>query len=261
MSAPPKRMKVKVKRKQKDPLDVLQESFANFDTEVVEAWTVVDVVENFLSPLGLEKLRHLFMQQKITGHVLLTLTKSDLQELSPGVVGDIVLIDQSLNLLKRRVRKANRERLVWFGRWPDGGCAYYDSCGQCMAYTLFGWCLSTIEYKFTTGGIFVKNKPPQCNCCCKPMFSDHSDYRFMKDIEAYRRPTCLCACYRQGLVLKFDAKDDRDADIESMKPQICCAGKGGDTSTHFIDLAHPQLTNDVTQTIKENWQKARLVSD
>lgn len=34
MSAPPKRMKVKVKRKQKDPLDVLQESFANFDTEV-----------------------------------------------------------------------------------------------------------------------------------------------------------------------------------------------------------------------------------
>eukprot|EP00038_Savillea_parva_P008566 m.177748 g.177748 ORF g.177748 m.177748 type:complete len:261 (+) comp14410_c0_seq1:304-1086(+) len=260
MSARPKQSKIRSKRKQKDPLDELQESFANYDTEVVEGWGVAEVCDNFLAPLGLDKLRHLFMQQKITGHVLLTLTRKDLQDLSPGVVGDVILIDQSLALLRRRVEKANRERLVWFGRWPDGGLPYYDSCGQCMAYTLFGWCLPTLEYKFTTAGIFVRNNPPKWNCCCKPMFSDHSDYRFMKDIEAYRRPTCLCLCYRQGMVLTFDSKDDRDEVVQGMKPDICCAKKRP-PNTHTIDLAHPQLGTEMIEAIKESWHKARLVSD
>ena len=34
MSARPKQSKIRSKRKQKDPLDELQESFANYDTEV-----------------------------------------------------------------------------------------------------------------------------------------------------------------------------------------------------------------------------------
>jgi len=62
------------------------------------------------------------------------------------------------------------------------------------------------------------------------------------------------------MVLTFDAKDDRDQAVEEMKPDICCARKR-DAATHILDLSHPQLDNDTTQTIKESWQKARLVSD
>mmetsp|Transcript_14731 Transcript_14731/g.43577 ORF Transcript_14731/g.43577 Transcript_14731/m.43577 type:complete len:259 (+) Transcript_14731:60-836(+) len=257
---PPKKSKIHVRRKPQDAITKLREELLTTDVSDVEAWTVDDVNTNFLEKLGLSRLVHQFREQRITGHVLLTLTKNDLFELSPGVVGDVLLIDESLKFLRQRVRKGNREKLLWYGRWPDGGCAYYDSGKQCCVYTLFGWCLPTVDYRFTQGGILVKSRPPQFNLCCYPMYNDNSDYRFMKNIESYRGPTCCACCMRQGLKLTFDSKDDNDRGIDAMKPQVVCA-RARDPSSHIIDVSHPQLNDSKRQEIQEAWQNSRLVSD
>ena len=59
-------------------------------------------------------------------------------ELDIGVIGDVVLMNESLRLLRRRVRKANREKLIWFGKWP-GVCVCVCVC-VCV-YVCFVLCV------------------------------------------------------------------------------------------------------------------------
>jgi hypothetical protein len=44
-------------------------------------------------------------------------------------MGDVLLLDESLKMLRRRVRKANREKLIWFGKWP-GTCIDFSGHGM-----------------------------------------------------------------------------------------------------------------------------------
>lgn len=245
--------------REKDPLDELLSSFDNIEIDVVESWTTLEVCENFLTPLGLSVFQHIFVEQKVTGHVLLKLQKKDFLELGVTLVGDLVLLDSALHFLRRRARKANREKIIWRGHWPaGGGLAYYESFQQCLVYTCFGPCLSTVEYRFTSEGVYSRSNPPECNLCCAPMFSDHQDYRFLTAIDGYNHPTCCCFCNRQGMKLTFGAKDSKET--AELKPRICCTKKGP-ASESIVDIAHPSLDEEVMKDIKEKWQNHRLVSN
>eukprot|EP00041_Stephanoeca_diplocostata_P004059 m.40555 g.40555 ORF g.40555 m.40555 type:complete len:254 (-) comp14828_c0_seq1:235-996(-) len=245
-------------RKVPDEFDLVESTLQSYSPDEVEAWSVLDVCEKFLVPLGLAKLQQTFVDEKITGHVLLTLDKRDLKELDLGIIGDLVLVDRSLEILRREFKKVQREKVLWYGRWPEGGIAYYENGGQCCVYTLCGCLFSTLDYRFTSMGIKIRTNPPTCNICCRPMFNDNSDYRFLKDIDAYERPTLSCCCIRRGVNLTFDVKDESD-ERAGLRPKMAC-GKTVVTGEK-MDLSHPGLVKDKQDLIKHHWSEARLVSD
>lgn len=209
-------------KKSKDSQPAMQGNFFDDHTDYlkkldvvdIEKWTVKQVCQQFLDPLGLSPLKQIFVDHKVTGHVLLTLEKRDLVEMHIHAVGDRVYIDKCLIDLRRQARKVERERVLWEGHTPFGGIAYYASVWECLSYKLCGCCMRFTHWTLTSQGVRRRLNPPSCNVCCFPMQNDFSDYRFLKDVDWYKGPMCLCCQYAHWVELVFDSS--------TVQIALCC---------------------------------------
>lgn len=59
----------------------------NTHTHTSLEWTEQDVVERYLKPIGMEFMAKAFIQNKITGPVLMALTEEHMKELGCAVLG------------------------------------------------------------------------------------------------------------------------------------------------------------------------------
>lgn len=231
-----------------------QKYLDKLDVVEVKKWTVKQVCSKFLDPLGLSPLKQIFVDHKITGHVLLTLDRRDLVEMQIHAVGDRVYIDKCLHDLRRKSRKAERERVLWEGYTPYGSVAYYENVWECMAYKCCGCLMRFTKWTLTSQGVRERRNPPSCNMCCAPMVNNFSDYRFLKDVDWRKGPMCLCCRYRMWVELAFDTSTDDVPDVPSDV-------KGMTSDSPYLTIAHPDMTDEFTSVIRHAWSEARLVAD
>ena len=55
-------------------------------------WAEADVVERFLKPVGMEFMAKAFMENKISGPVLIALTEDHMKEMGCAVLGKSIII-------------------------------------------------------------------------------------------------------------------------------------------------------------------------
>lgn len=219
-----------------------QRYLKQLDPTKVEGWSVVDVAEEFLHPLGLGYLKQTFVDHKVTGHVLLSLDKDDLLEMQVHAVGDRIYIDNSLQDLRRHARKLERERTLWEGETPSGGIAYYSGIGEMCRFKLCCCLMKRVHWRITAQGLRKRENPPSCNVCCAPMNNDFSDFRFLKDVDSESTPMCLCCKHRRAILLEFEDPNHN----------------GGNRQ---ISIFHPAMTESLVTVVKNAWSEARLVAD
>lgn len=235
----------------------------NLNPQDVEGWSVMEVCQMFLVPLGLAHLQQTFVDHKVTGHVLLTLDKSDLREMHIHAVGDRVYIDRNLVDLKKHARKIERERTLWEGTLPGGPIQYYNNCSHMIRYKCCGCCMVKVHLKITAQGFRHRTNAPSCNLCCLPMTNDFNDFRFLKDVNSKMTPCCLCFRLRREIELEFDSGELIASEIE--KKPSCCIAPPIRISMNFgnkiIQVAHPDMTEELVTIIKNAWSESRLVAD
>ena len=73
----------------------------DLDSSRVAEWSESDVIEHFLKPIGMEFLAKAFMEHKISGPVLMSLTDDHMKEMGCAVLGDRILLIEYLTLLKK----------------------------------------------------------------------------------------------------------------------------------------------------------------
>eukprot|EP00040_Diaphanoeca_grandis_P010507 m.53800 g.53800 ORF g.53800 m.53800 type:complete len:251 (-) comp21822_c1_seq1:164-916(-) len=229
-----------------------QRYLKQLDPSKVEAWSVVEVAEEFLQPLGLGYLKQTFVDHKVTGHVLLSLDKDDLLEMQVHAVGDRIYIDNSLHDLRRHARKLERERTLWEGETPSGGIAYYKSLGEMCRYRLCCCFMKRTAWRITAQGLRMRDNPPSCNVCCSPMTNDFSDFRFLKDVDSKSDPMCLCCKHQRSIILEFDSSGP-----QSTGRYVSTSGGGN----KVISIPHPEMTEGLVTIVKNAWSEARLVAD
>eukprot|EP00036_Acanthoecidae_sp_10tr_P019744 CAMPEP_0206314734 /NCGR_PEP_ID=MMETSP0106_2-20121207/15171_1 /ASSEMBLY_ACC=CAM_ASM_000206 /TAXON_ID=81532 /ORGANISM="Acanthoeca-like sp., Strain 10tr" /LENGTH=273 /DNA_ID=CAMNT_0053746101 /DNA_START=33 /DNA_END=852 /DNA_ORIENTATION=+ len=212
----------------------------------VENWTVEEVCTQFLDKLGLGPLKQIFIDHKITGHVLMTLNKADLVEMRIHTVGDRVYIDRCLVELRRRWRKMERERTLWEGSTPSGGIAYFGSLTECCLYKLFPCFMQFTDWKVSSQGVRRRLNPPSCNCCCKSLHNDFSDFRFLKDVDWYKAPMCFCCKNATWVELSFDSKSEFSLGTETVT-------KDASNKLVCTKIMHPQMTEETTTRIRNAW--------
>eukprot|EP00039_Didymoeca_costata_P027381 m.18292 g.18292 ORF g.18292 m.18292 type:complete len:238 (+) comp6273_c0_seq1:177-890(+) len=224
-----------------DPAETLKD----LDPNEVKKWTTKEVIENFLTPIGLQQLAELFNKHSITGAVLLSLDKKDLKDMKIFHVGERLYIDHCLEALRRQAKKLERETSLWKGVYPTGSIAYYESFWECFKYKCCPCCMPLTHLKVTAQGFTRRDNPPACNCACQGMTNDFEDFRLLKDIDWADRRSCICL-HRREMVMKFDASNKAESGGSRVKEQI---------------IRHPDMTEDLVRKIKNAWTEARLVAD
>lgn len=229
-----------------------QRYLRQLDPVIVEAWSVLDVAEEFLAPLGLGYLKQTFVDHKVTGHVLMNLDKDDLFEMQVHAVGDRIYIDNSLQDLRKHARKLERERVLWEGETPTGGIAYYKNLRELCAYKLCCCFMKRTHWRITAQGLRMRDNPPSCNVCCAPMLNDFSDFRFLKDVDSRSDPQCCCCKHQRAIIMEFDSS------APATGGRYVSTSGGGNK---VINIPHPNMTESLVTIVKNAWSEARLVAD
>ncbi len=67
-------------------------------------------------------------------------------------------------------------------------------------------CVPTTEWRVTGQGIRWRKNTSAIDCCGE-VETQFIDFRFLKDLEFRKDPTCLCCCVGSKLLLYADDKD------------------------------------------------------
>lgn len=228
-----------------DPKEVLQA----LDPNEVKMWSVEKVIEEFVKPIGLGDLQSLFIENNITGDVLLSLDKRDLKDMKIANVGDRLYIDQCLDNLRKHYQRLKREKIIWKGMTPPGPVAYFESCWQCVAFKVCKCFMKQDAIKITAQGYTARADPPPCNIMCVGLTNDFEDFRLLKNVQWEERRYCCCLSKRMCLLQFDESAQDRQRT------------SGGPPPIKNVTIAHPDMTNEMIKVIKNAWTESRLVAD
>ena len=128
-------------------------------------WTERDVVDNYLKPIGMEFMAKAFMENHITGAVLLALREEHIKELGCAVLGDRILFMEYLALLKKHKRDLDRSKALWSAQTPVNSCAYHENCGKYLCFLVCGCCVRKVEWRITGQGIRWRKMRAAIDCC------------------------------------------------------------------------------------------------
>lgn len=231
----------------------VEEFVRDLDPSSVAEWVESDVVENFLKPIGMEFLAKAFIENRISGPVLMSLTEDHMKEMGCAVLGDRILLIEYLSLLKKHKRDADRSRALWNATTPVLNCAYHHNCCGFCTHLCCPCCVPTIEWRVTGQGIrWRKNRAP-LNCCGE-VETQFIDYRFLKDLEMRQEPKLLCCCVGKELLIYAD---DKDA-VSTRQSQTTSTGQHIDAEP--VSIRHPDIVKGES-IIRNAWADARLVAD
>ena len=128
-------------------------------------WTERDVVDNYLKPIGMEFMAKAFMENHITGAVLLALKEEHIKELGCAVLGDRILFMEYLALLKKHKKDLDRSKALWSAQTPVNSCAYHENCGKYLWFLVCGCCVRKVEWRITGQGIRWRKLRAAIDCC------------------------------------------------------------------------------------------------
>ena len=204
----------------------------------VREWTEKDVAEKYLNPLGFSYCSEVFMEQRVTGSVLLSLTDSHLKELGVMLLGDRIMFLDYISILQKKKRQQERSATLWEGTTPHLSCAYSDNCCQCLFRYICRCCVAKVHWRVTPQGLRYTSYPAPCKLLGK-IERDFIDFRFLKDLEVRTEPGFLCCCRGHSLVIYAD-------DADSVKDGEPCR------------IQHPEALR-AEEAIRNAWAEARLV--
>ena len=136
-------------------------------------WSEKDVVDNYLKPIGMEFMAKSFMENHITGAVLLALREEHIKELGCAVLGDRILFMEYLALLKKHKRDLDRSKSLWTAQTPINNCAYHENCGKYLCYVACRCCYAQTEWRVTGQGIRWRKTRAAVDCCGDGEFRDY----------------------------------------------------------------------------------------
>mmetsp|Transcript_22657 Transcript_22657/g.57744 ORF Transcript_22657/g.57744 Transcript_22657/m.57744 type:complete len:257 (-) Transcript_22657:226-996(-) len=226
----------------------LEELLHSIPIEDILGWNVQEAA-SLLDLLQMPQYKKNFLENEINGKVLLSLSEAHLMGLNIVVVGDRLILEGALRVLRRRRIDYEQNRTLWEGFTPPS-CEYSSSCVQCCCFC----CYYKTFYKVTPQGI--RRRPDRGGCwtcitcqCMKPRRTDFVDFRFLKDIEIEKRNCCCCCWPLTSLHIvsasQFDPEGEKDGFV------------GNDSE---MKLYHPEAEK-VESIIRNAWQCARLVQD
>lgn len=219
-------------------------------TQVVE-WSSQDVVEKYLKPINMEHLAKAFIENNISGAVLLALEESHLKELGCANVGDRIIFLEFLKLLKKHKRDADRSKSLWNGTTPVCSLAYHRNLASFCTQAICPCCVPTTEWRITGQGIRWRKNRAAIDCC-GDIETQFIDYRFLKDLELRREPKCCCCCVGSELLIYADDKD-------SVSTRQVTATVGHE-ETEPVSIMHPEATK-AESIIRNAWADSKLVAD
>lgn len=219
--------------------------------QVVE-WSEHEVVEKYLKPINMEHLSKVFIENKISGAVLLSLEEAHMKELGVLVLGDRIMFMEFLKFLKKHKRDADRSKSLWSGTTPVLSCAYHQNCGQFCFHLICPCCVPTVEWRVTGQGIRWRKNRASLNCC-GDVETQFIDYRFMKDLELRKEPKCLCCCVGSEVLIYADDKDSISGTRQT-KSNI------GHEETEPVSILHPEAAR-AESILRNAWADAKLVAD
>ena len=122
-------------------------------------------MDNYLKPIGMEFMAKAFMENHITGAVLLALREEHIKELGCAVLGDRILFMEYLALLKKHKRDLDRSKALWTAQTPVNSCAYHENCGKYLCYVVCRCCFPRYEWRVTGQGIRWRKTRGSIDCC------------------------------------------------------------------------------------------------
>lgn len=213
--------------------------FDSLNIAEVSSWDYLEVAERFLRPINLPRLKQIFVEHKINGHTLFGLSKMDLKEMKIMAVGDRVMISNAVAYLSKLKERHEKNRTVWEGVVPFGSVAYYEHFFDMISHKCCPCCNNTDKYRITATSIRVRNDPPACNFACEGVEHNNSDLRFLKDVDWQNEIYCWC-CNKNVMLLHFEFDD-------------------GDP--YKLRIAHPDVGDELVETMQSLWAAQRLVAD
>ncbi|XP_003385689.1 PREDICTED: uncharacterized protein LOC100634434 [Amphimedon queenslandica] len=230
----------------------IEEFVRDLDPLQVADWSEADVVERFLKPVGMEFMAKAFMENKISGPVLIALSEDHMKEMGCAVLGDRILFMEYLQLLKKHKRDADRSRALWSGTTPVLKCAYSRNCGEFMFHLCCPCCVPTTEWRITGQGIRWRRNRAAINCC-GDVETQFIDYRFLKDLELRKEPKCCCFCVGKELLIYAD-----DKDATAVRQSKSTGGPEVDAEP--VSILHPEVEK-AESLIRNAWADSKLVAD
>eukprot|EP00041_Stephanoeca_diplocostata_P021311 m.494600 g.494600 ORF g.494600 m.494600 type:complete len:302 (-) comp21796_c1_seq14:1123-2028(-) len=244
----------------------IKDFMRNLKVEEIAKWDAPTVAQAFLTALGLPRLMQPFLDHKITGAVLLELTKTDLYDIGfpPDshrqrrvsdkcsiTIGERAYLWTMILELKKKSRRADRDREIWAVRTPEGPVQYYDGCYQCIQYRCCRCAMGHTHYDLSGLGLEVVHKAPTFCGCCIGEFRDNKDMRFLKDIDGFSiyGPCPFCCYKKKGIILHFHDDDD------DMRP----AEDRTNSLSERVTIYHPYMTDENVLKMTAVWAELRLV--
>jgi len=213
------------------------------EVDLVEKWSVSDVYDKFLQPLGYAQLQETFRMHNVTGSVLLSLHGDDLKDMNVWHVGDRLFLETQMFRLRTEKRRRQNERPLWEGVAPAGSCAYYDNPAMFLKYKCCPCFFPFKKLRVSSQGLRTLQTPPFCNTCCSGVRNDFQDFRLLKTVEHNNKRSC---CVDKNIMtLTFENSTD---------------SKGGRGPKEVV-LEHPELNMAVVKIIRDAWYSQRLVAD
>ena len=210
----------------------------HLELDKVRDWSENDVSTNFLIPLGFNYCSEVFIENRITGPVLLSLTDSHLKELGVMLLGDRIMFLEYASILQKKKIQQERAATLWEGTTPYISCAYSDNCCQCLFRYFCRCCVAKVSWRVTPQGLRYTSYPAPCKFLGN-VERDFIDFRFLKDLEVRTSPGFLCCCRGHSLVIYADDSD---------------SNKDGEP----LYIQHPEALQ-VEEAIRNSWAEARLV--
>eukprot|EP00039_Didymoeca_costata_P019251 m.336798 g.336798 ORF g.336798 m.336798 type:complete len:303 (-) comp17964_c0_seq1:2076-2984(-) len=233
----------------------LQASLDYVDTltyHTVREWTVDDVCQKFLLPIGMGKLQPIFSYHKISGNVLSRLEKEDLKDMQVLSVGDRVFLSTMLKELRLSYKRHLREEIVWNGMVPPpkGGLQYFPDVRTCLSYKCCPCCSPSYLYEFSRQGLRVKTIPPACVVCCSSTESNFYDIRFMKDLDWETELMCCGLLTKKQMSFLFLEDGQAQYGVEAIS----------EIKSSRVAVAHPDISEELVNKIAFVWSETRLVA-
>jgi hypothetical protein len=226
----------------------------DLDPLQVSEWSEADVIERFLKPIGMDSMGKAFMENKISGPVLMSLQEEHIKEMGCAVLGDRILFMDYLQLLKKHKRDADRSKSLWTGTTPVLRCAYHRNCGEFFFHLCCPCCVPSTEWRVTGQGIRWRKNRATLDCC-GDIETQFIDYRFLKDLELRSEPKCCCFCIGKELLIYAD-----DKDAVAVRQSKSTGAGGQDLESEPVSIMHPDV-DKAESLIRNAWADAKLVSD
>eukprot|EP00035_Acanthoeca_spectabilis_P039826 m.65354 g.65354 ORF g.65354 m.65354 type:complete len:326 (-) comp9756_c0_seq4:225-1202(-) len=262
----------------------IKEFIQKLELDVIEAWTVQDVVEIFLPNIGLTDAtcKEIFFKHRITGPVLLHMSKADIDDLGLSLngvdplpapkygsgenlltLGDRVYMWDLLQILQHKRKRLDRTKVVWSVQVPTGGIQYYDSVMECLKYKLCPGCMPYDHYTLTAGDLQIDMRPPRTFFhWCVPTEVSIKDLRFLKDVDSVVQcGNCPFCCKKKlGMMLAFHQETGADDREETEDGEPAAANEADVPHTKFV-IWHREMTHEKAQALIAVWAEVRLVGD